>query len=117
VDKLVGITDVVMIGDRLSTILAEARSKTDLQLQVNIGTSEDGVPFEQYSAVVQVGPGHRQHFDISERDLKFLCWAGIDVAVVASPKGIESLGSERADTPRRALNEPRSSARQLLTTE
>jgi hypothetical protein len=41
-DKLFGITDVVMIGDRLSTILAEARANTDMRLQVNFGISEDG---------------------------------------------------------------------------
>jgi hypothetical protein len=93
VDKLFGITDVVMIGDRLSTILAEARNKTDVRLQVDFGISEDGVPVERYIAVVQVGPGHRQRFDISERDFKFLRWTGTDVEIVACPKAYRALNS------------------------
>ena len=101
-NKLLGITDVVMVGDRLSTILAEARSKKDMRLQVNFGTSADGEPFERYSVVVQVAPGHRQYFDISERDFKFLRWTGIDVDVVAGPKGVESLGRHSPPNPERA---------------
>jgi hypothetical protein len=116
VDKLFGITDVVMIGGRLSTVLAEARSKTDMRLQVNFGVSEDGTPCERYAVVVQVAPGHRQHFDIGERDFKFLRWTGIKVEVVAGPKGLENLGASRADAPRRTLNGHVSSTDRLLTT-
>ena len=114
-DKLFGITDVVMIGNRLSTILAEARSKTDMRLQVNFSTSADGTSFERYTVVVQVGPGHRQHFDIGERDFKFLRWTGVDVEVVAGPKGVENCGASCADAPRQTLNGQRSSTDQLLT--
>jgi hypothetical protein len=115
-DKLFAITDVVMIGDRLSTIIAEARNKTDMRLQVNLGTSEDGTAFERYTVVVQVGPVHRQHFDIGERDFKFLRWTGIDVEVVAGPKGVDNFGTSCADAPCRTLNGQRSIADQFLTT-
>jgi hypothetical protein len=116
VNKLFSITDVVMIGDRLSTILAEARNKTDMRLQVNFATSEDGTPFERYAVVMQVGPGHRQHFEIGERDFKFLHWTGIDVEVVAGPKAVENLTVSCADAPRRTLNRQHSNTDQLLTT-
>jgi hypothetical protein len=117
VDKLFGITDVVIIGDRLSTILAEARVKTNMRLQVKFGTSEDGTPSERHTVVVQAGPGYRQHFDIGERDFKFLRWTGIDVEVVASPKGVEKLDASRAGAPRRTPTGDRFRTDQLLTTE
>jgi hypothetical protein len=126
VDKLFGITDVVMIGDRLSTILAEARNKTDVRLQVDFGISEDGVPVERYIAVVQVGPGHRQRFDISERDFKFLRWTGTDVEIVACPKAYRALnrllapdvrGSRSARAADRYTGSHRSRAGHLLMTE
>ena len=117
-NKLFSITDVVVIGDRLSTILAEARNKTDMRLQVNFATSEDGTPFERYTVVMQVGPGHRQRFDIGERDFKFLHWTGIDVEVevVAGPEEVENFTVSCADAPRRTLNGQHSNTDQLLTT-
>jgi hypothetical protein len=125
VDKLFSITDVVMIGDRLSTILAEARNKTDLRLQVDFGISEDGVPVERYIAVVQVGPAHRQRFEISERDFNFLRWTGTDVEMVACPKAYRALnrlvpdarGSRSARAADRYTRPHRSRADHLLTTE
>ena len=116
-DKLFGITDVVMIGDQLSTLLAEARANTDMRLRVKFGTSDDGTPSERHTVVVNAGHGHWQHFDIGERDFKFLRWTGIDVEVVAGPKGIESLGANRADAPRRTSNGYPSSTGQPLTAE
>ncbi len=95
-DKLFGITDVVMIGDRLSTILAEAKKKTDLRLQVDFATSEGGAPFKRYLAVVQVGPGHWQRFGIGKRDFNFLRWTGIDVEIIAGPKARRALGRPHA---------------------
>lgn len=97
-DNLVGITDLVMIGERLSTILAEARAKTDLRLQVDYGTSEDGVPFERYAVAVHLGPGHWQRFVIRERDFKFLRWTGSDVEVVAGPQACRALTGHRSST-------------------
>jgi hypothetical protein len=125
-DKLFGITDVVVIGDRLSTILAEAKKKTDLRLQIDFGTSEGGVPFKRYLAVVQVGPGHWQHFGIGKRDFNFLRWAGIDVEIVANPKACRALnrplardmrGPRSVRTADRDPRPHRSSTNHLLTTE
>jgi hypothetical protein len=115
VDKLASITDVVLIGDRLSTILAEAKNETDMRLQVNSATFEDGTSFKRYTVVVQVGPGHRQQFNIGERDFKFLHWTGINVEVSANPKAAENFVASCADAPRRALHEQHSSTDQLLT--
>jgi hypothetical protein len=117
VHKLFGITDVVMIGDQLSTLLAEARVNTDMRLRVKFGTSDDGTPSERHTVVANAGPGHWQHFDIGERDFKFLRWTGIDVGVVAGPKGVEKLSASRADAPRSAPTGDRSRTEQLLTTE
>lgn len=116
-DKLASITDVLMIGNRLTTILAEARAKTDMRLQVKLGFSEGGTLCERYAIIVIAGPGQRQPFDIGERDFKFLRWTGVDVEVVAGPTGIETLGTNRADSLRRTTNGHRFDTGQLVTTE
>ena len=81
-DKTFGITDLVVVGDRVTTIITEAKDKTNLHARAIYPTSDAGVQPERYVAIVRAGPGHWRHFDISERDFEFLRWAGVEVEVI-----------------------------------
>ena len=84
-DKTFDITDLVVIGDRVTTIVKEAKNKTSLRARAIYSISDVGIQPEGYVAIVRAGPGHWKHFAIGERDFKFLRWAGVKVEVISGP--------------------------------
>ena len=98
-NETIRITDLVAIGDRVTTILAEVRSETDLHLRATYSTSDAGAQSERYVAIVRAGPGHWRHFDIAKRDFKFLRWAGVRVEVIGGPAAARVLRAPEAASP------------------